>query len=599
MGQLAGRRALRGYLSSPRSRSVRVGGTLVAVALTALSLGGLTNGVFADTTPNVPLPPSSVTVSQAGPGPDLSINWVPATSGSPASGATVQLYNMTAGSYQTQEKCAANCTSTVFRGLKFGTTYAVLVWPHGVAGYGQDAGSNSVKLVNNCPAGACVTLDATSALGPADRRASGILHSLYPVSNEPADMAQLNPTMWRSAPRYNSDGSLNWGSWDVAQSQGTPTTLVLSDMWWGHTNGGNQTPWANWTAYTSWVQSTVQKVVASGRTVNYWEVYNEPGSAGYYPGELFATETPALLLQQFLVTYQAIRSIIPNAAIIGPSLEHWSDTPNTMSSGFRGFDMVTFLNFAAANNLQLAAVTWHFINDNIGAYPSENTLSPQNVVDEVTEARSLIAGLPDLGNPKIFINEYSMPEVQSIPGWDVEYLSALTNAGVDLAGRSCWSNDCANPDLDGLLSTDGSSTMPDFWVHEAYDLMSGSMIRTTSSDDNVAALGSYDSSTGIISALVGRGEGCTENAWCLAVWPWMTPAASEPLTVQVKVPWTSGTVRIADSLIPSNIKSPVAQPAAQMSNASIVPSGNGGIVTITIPSFADGAAASITLTKSS
>ena len=41
-------------------------------------------------------------------------------------------------------------------------------------------------------------------------------------------------------------------------------------------------------------------IVASGEQVNYWELYNEPGGAGYYDAANYATVTPTLLLQQFL-----------------------------------------------------------------------------------------------------------------------------------------------------------------------------------------------------------------------------------------------------------------------------------------------------------
>ena len=100
-----------------------------------------------------------------------------------------------------------------------------------------------------------------------------------------------------------------------------------------------------------------------------------------------------------------------------------------------------------------------------GPNPEENSLFPANIIDHVDEARRLIAALPALGNPQIFINEYGVPEVQHIPGWDVGYLSALTTAGVDSADRACWpSTQCANPTLDSLLANNGVYTEPDYWV---------------------------------------------------------------------------------------------------------------------------------------
>jgi len=148
------------------------------------------------------------------------------------------------------------------------------------------------------------------------------------------------------------------------------------------------------------------------------------------------------LLQQFLNTYQDIIAAVPGAKIIGPSLAYWSDYPGQFGTDDHSFDMATFLTFAAQNNLKLAAVSWHESLDNLGPPRGEQPRSAM-IEDHVATARRLIAALPQLGNPLIFINEYGMPEVQSIPGWDVAYLSAW-RAGVSSANRSCWTGPARN-----------------------------------------------------------------------------------------------------------------------------------------------------------
>ena len=359
-----------------------------------------------------------------------------------------------------------------------------------------------------------MTFDATASLGSATHSASGILDSVYPVGNVQKDMTALNTTTYRGVPTLTATGARNWSSWNVAVADKIPTTLVLSNLWWGENGGNPPTPWSNWTAYANWTKSTVSALVASGEKINYWEVYNEPGGAGYYSASNYATETPALLLQQFLVTYQAIKAVLPSAAIIGPSTEHWSDYPgqySTSSSTSPEFDMVTFLDFAVQNNMQLAAISWHEIDDSLGPNPEENSLLPAAIADHVAEARRLIAARPTLGNPKIFINEYGMPEVQTIPGWDVAYLAALTTAGVDSANRSCWGAACEQPALDGLLGSDGLSTPSIYFERMVYSAMSGQMVLTTSTSDFVSALGSFNSSSSTFTGLIGRGVGCTQG----------------------------------------------------------------------------------------
>ena len=362
-----------------------------------------------------------------------------------------------------------------------------------------------MTLTTNCPNNTCVTFDTTTPIGPANHVDSGLLSSVYPQGNDETAMAALKTSIYRGEPYYNVDG-YDYTDWDAAIAGGAQTTVVLSDLWSLYNRADKPpTPWSNWSIYNSWVTSTVSTLVASGTQINYWEVYNEPGgNDNYYTTAGYNSETPAVLLQEFLYTYQDIKAVDPSAAVVGPSLAQWSDYPSEFSSSQHGFDMVTFLNYAVANNIQLAALTWHEILNNRGPVLGSNTLAPAILDDHVAEARALLAQRPSLGNPKIFINEYGMPEVHSIPGWDVAYLAALTSANVDGAGRTCWDGDCFLPDLDGLLTTNGLGTMPDYWDRVMYAAMSGNMITTGSNSDTVTALGSYDATSQTFTGLVGQ-----------------------------------------------------------------------------------------------
>jgi hypothetical protein len=591
------------HASSPSRRASSSGGrTLSLVALfTVVAISSLllpvTDSSAASATP---LAPTSVVAAQSGPGPDLAISWVPSSSGTPATGAVVQLYEAVADAYvdQTQITCGAGCTSAVFRGLSFGSSYEGLVWPTSADGTGASDGSTPTVLTTSCPVGACVSMDATTPIGPANQAAAGVLDAVFPVGNVAADMTALKAPMFRSAPAANGDGTFNWNSWKVAVGTGAQTTLVLSSEYSAAYGGSPPTPWSDWTAYNAEITLLVTRLVASGEPINYWEVYNEPGGDdGYYSAAGYATETPALLLQQFLATYQDILTVVPGANIIGPSLEHWSDYPGQYSAADHSFDMDTFLNFAATNDLKLAAISWHEIDDSLGANPEENTLYPTMIEDHVAEARRLIASLPALGNPMIFINEYGMPEVQAIPGWDVSYLAALTDAGVNSASRACWGTACANPDLDGLIGTDGVSTPPIYFERLVYASMTGIMITTTSTEDSVAALGSYNSTNGTLIGLIGRGVGCAQTADCASSWPFATEAPSADVSVTVKVPWNSGTAVIALSDIEGQNSNTTSKPNPVVSTSPISPTGGSdGTFAISIPSFADGDAYGLVVT---
>ncbi len=234
------------------------------------------------------------------------------------------------------------------------------------------------------------------------------------------------------------------------------------------------------------------------------------------------TVTPALLLQQFLVTYQDIKAVDPSAAIVGPSLAEWQDYPNqygTSANPDPEFDMATFLTFAADQHLQLAAISWHEIADSTGSESGGELPLPGH--HHSTTSMKPDASLPRSrrwATRRFSSTSSGCPKCRQIPGWDVSYLSALTTAGVGSAVRSCWpASQCANPTLDSLLANNAVYPEPDYWVRVAYAAMSGNMIASSSNLDWVTALGSYNASTQTITGLIGRGEGCDQEAYCESV----------------------------------------------------------------------------------
>jgi len=547
----------------------------------------------------VPEAPASVTLAQVGVAPDLRVSWKPSTAGVAATGALVQLHAANSSGKaiaKGQIICGNACTSAVFRSLSFGTRYTAEVWASDAAGKGTPKVSPPASPTTSCTVGACVTFDSAQPIGPANHAASGVLKSVYPGGRDQADMTTLKTTMFRGNPPYVG-GTLNWSSWKVAVASGAQTTMMLSSLWKGYNSGPPPTPWSDWSRYTKWVTTTVTSIVASKEKVDYWDVYNEPGGADYYSAAGYATVTPALLLQQFLVTYRAIRKADPSAAIIGPSLQHWSDYPSEYTRpgiANHEFDMVTFLNFAAKNDLKLAAISWHEIDDGPGPHPSENTLLPANIEDHVAEARTLLAARPSLGKPLIFVNEYALPELQSIPGWDVAYLAALTDARVNSAVRSCWFGDCGGPTLDGLLGPGGRTTLPSYWDRTIYASMSGDMIATTSTNDNVTAVGSYNASTHTVTGLIGRGVSCNQVPTCTKGFPGSTLAAPTTVKVTITVPWKTGSVDVSLTRVPGSRIVAIGRPTARQSHQSVTAAGT---VTISMQKFADGDAYGFTITR--
>ncbi|HWE57829.1 MAG TPA: hypothetical protein VG435_20165 [Acidimicrobiales bacterium] len=442
-----------------------------------------------------------------------------------------------------------------------------------------------------CPTEDCVTLDATDLMGPANHAASGLNQSVQPGFNEDgAAVGSLATSMFRGSPSVNFLGQYDWSAWDVAAAHGAATTLILSNLWVETQGAPPPTPWSNWPAYRSWVTSTVQKVLASRQRVNYWDVYNEPGWNDYYSAHDFSTETTNDLLEQFLVSYQAIKAVDPGAQIIGPSIGKWTLSPLPAGADNHEPDLGTFLRFAAAHHLQLAAVAWH-----------DNGSSPATVLADAQATRSLMNSLPALGHPPMILDEFASSATQSIPGWDVGFLATATRAGFLYANRSCW-NTCEGPELDGLLGSDGSSKTTEYYERAAYASMAGRMVATGGNDPDLPALGSFTAAGGRVTALIGRDAGCGTYAWCDARWG-STAAPARPLsvTVEVRVPWRSARPSISLSLIPFVPGLPDIGPRpVSAGRVTVAPAGpTGELVSFTIPAFSDGSAYSLTVTPGS
>ncbi len=578
------------------------GGRYRVVVATAPHAASAMSGpvtVLADQPPNAP---DAVSVRQLTTTNAIEVRWTPAAGGVAATGAIVQLYDGPA--YTGYLTCQAECTTATIRGLLYGHHYGVRIAPVNAVGEGAATESASVELRNPCPTvAACVAIDAATATGPARQRAMGFLNSLYPVGDMAARLQALTPSAWRGAPNYQpATGTLDWSSWDVAVASGAQTTLLLSNLWDAETDPGTgaKTPWSDFAGYGRWVTATIRSINASGHRVSYWEIQNEPGGTGYFSAADFAAATPADYLEQFRVAYRAITAADPSAAIVGPSLSHFSDYPGEYDSNEP--DLVTFLDFAARNNMHFAAVTWHEIDDDLGPRPRDFNSLPEAVIDHVAEVRRLIAERPGLGAPEVWVNEYGHRMDYAIPGWTLGTITALERAGLDRAGRSCWAeqspsgapvDDCAAPTLDGLLLADGSTPRANYLVYATYARMTGHLVAASASDAAVAVLAARNDASGQVTAMVGRDVTCLPamNASCprrAAVVP-----APEPAVVAIHLPGGAGSQAVVSVVqVPPGWGAAV--PVTMFQGALAV---SAGVVKVPLAALADGEVYIITVRR--
>ena len=443
----------------------------------------------------------------------------------------------------------------------------------------------------SCPANACVVFDGTHPVRPVSYVAAGLTGSVkFGLNNDKSDLSALHNRMYRSSPPANVLGlGYDWTGWQVATDSGSTTTMILSDLWAISSKSSHPpTPWSNWGAYTAWVKSTVQTIESGHHPVNYWEVYNEPGWYDYYAPADFQQETPGELLQQFLVTYNAIKSVDPNAAIVGPSIGEFATRPLPANDPkTHEPDINTFLQFCAQHHLRLAAVALH-----------DNNKAPATIYNDLRYTRSAMNKLPALGHPKLFLDEYASRTTQPIPGWDVGFIQAIEYSGADWAARSCWDS-CFTGDLDGLLAGNGQYTTPEYFDRLTYAQMQGYIIKAASTSPTVTLVGSTAAAGHQAVALIGRDAGCANPDWCADEWFPSTTKPAPPISVQVAfvVPWTHGiAVHLSRELFePNQISSgPGAAPYKGLSVK--VTSTKTALVTFTIPSMPDGSAYNLVIT---
>lgn len=532
----------------------------------------------------VPQAPAGVTLSSDGVDNQLSLSWTPSSAAPAAEHFKIGVFEGSGSGLQQvgAVSCDAPCSSRIIQASPGSVTSVDVSASNGV-GNSAYTWSNSVQVPQPC-ALACVAVASGSSEAAFNDAADGFL-----VPAGAADAGSLSPTQFRT----NAVTLTTMTPAQVADMKSAAVTEVLSDDWLQSHNVGGYAllPWANWTVYSTWVKAEVTTVkalaAAKGVSISYWEVQNEPFGGSYYSSssEPPASETVSVFENQFLTAYSAIKAADPNAQVIGPSLISFAANPSDVATGI---DIRTFLDFCVFNNIRLAAVTFH---DNNFTGSSEwyepdraPAAQPAEVQDHVNQLRQLIAERPSLGNPLVLVNEYGDPYTFQLPGWDVGRIAALDGARVDGANRSCWGNCGAS--LDGLLSNDGQSTLPGYWVYSFLSEMRGMAVPVASSYTDVTGVASVNSA-GQIQVLVGRHQSCNRlsSIYCPVY-------QASQATVSVQVP-NASTAQVTMAAIP--LGSTLSAPLTSLNPTTLTEPVVNGSMTLTTPSLSDGDAVEITV----
>lgn len=603
------RLAMKGAISRMPSietatRKLRRGGTGAVLLLVAIlsASPALAASVGSGTSPTASTTPGPVRqLLAAVTGDRATVSWQPPAVGSASSYSVEAFLGGIWGSPYGTRVVAG--TSIVWDRLPLNQPVQFSVTPIGSDASGSASGpvgpvnDTGVVVARNdyCQASAstdCVVVNTTQGEGQEKLPGAGLMHGTVPAGNPYA--SQLHLTHWRIQ-------AANPEQYAQASAFAPPTGIIeiLSDAWYNATvtrvDGVPKAadPWSNWDVYQNFIESTVRKAESQGQNP-YWEIQNEPE---YYPYNPAQPATRALVEEQYLYAYQAIKAVDASARVIGPSIDWQYQYRN--ASWY--IDMKSFIPYAADHGMKFAAVAWHDNYDTVDSSPLKYQETPQSIRDQAAQVRELIAANPGIGSPLLFVDEQSSPAGQYSPGWQAGYLAEDDRAGVALANRSCWvfpgdtntDADCFGPYLDQLLNKDGAPNAS-FWTMVDYNAMKGTRVWSESSDTNLSNLAVTDRS-GKTRILLGRHESCSGWTAGSRSCPVTQPPAAVPTTLQVLVPTGADSATVEIQALPDTLSDLPSAPAATTTPVPVV----NGVATVAIPSFDDGAAYFVTVTPDS
>jgi hypothetical protein len=376
-----------------------------------------------------------------------------------------------------------------------------------------------------------VSLDLSQPGKAPTHAGSGFLYGLSQDGSGPADslLAPLQPTLFRGGgARIAGDGWIGDGYTAGSGFQVRMTSaldqarrvaaapyhatyhLLVSDLYGADTTQPSNTIYpcdngncANWTTF---IDTVVGDVQASGLTNVDFDVWNEPDGTGFWPRGVNSTQ----YFQMWDTAVREIRRLDPSAVIVGASFSQYN-------SSF----MQTFLSQTKTDGTLPNVLNWHFGDD-----PVNDTNQTESI-----ESSLGISPIP------LTVNEYLFSNQQNA-GTAAWWLDRFAQSDITQAAHAIWSNCCTVPSLDSVLSGTGSLAAPtgQWWAYRAAAALSGSMVATTSGNADIAVAASENQSLGQAVALIGNDSGTTGTTTIqvngLASVPWIQSGGNVHVTLQ-------------------------------------------------------------------
>ncbi len=348
------------------------------------------------------------------------------------------------------------------------------------------------------------TIQADQTTRSAEHVATGGLYGMYDGSTPSADLlSALKPKVFTQAPpggQQIPNGEPTAGGdftkvAPLAEQIGSKVVIRLADIYQKFPY--NYTTEDDWLAKVKTMVTTAQKTYPNA--IYGYELWNEAN--GTWKSKFGDFN------KVWADTYNLVKSIDPNAVIIGPSYDVY------------GADkMTSFLKAAKESHTLPDVIAFHELSpDGAQAYTRDAT-SFRNVEDQL-----------GIKHMKILINEYGTPQQLAVPGEMVKYMQAFEeDTDLDGACLAFWFN---YGRMDNLI-TDTQKPNGGYWLYEWYGQMTGSMVKTDAANSGgLAAVADKESSGEISSVFGGTNGDTTVNVAGLAA---NTTAAR--ITVQ-ETPW--------------------------------------------------------------
>ncbi|HWG23059.1 hypothetical protein [Actinospica sp.] len=359
---------------------------------------------------------------------------------------------------------------------------------------------------------------------------SGFLYGLSQDGSGPSDswLQPLAPTLFRGGgARLAGDGWIGDGYTAGSGFQTRITSaldqarrvtaapynatyhLLVSDLYGADTTQPSNTVYpcdngncANWTTF---IDTVVGDVQASGLSNVEFDIWNEPDGTGFWPRGVNSTQ----YFQMWDTAVREIRRLDSSAVIVGASFSQYN-------SSF----MQTYLSQTKTDGTLPNVLNWHFGDD------------PVNDANQTTSIESSLGISPI----PMTVNEYLLSNQQNA-GTAAWWLDRFAASGITAAAHAIWSDCCVAGTLDDTVAGTGSLAAPtgQWWAYRAYGSLTGATVASSSGNAGISAAAAANQSTGQANILIGNDSGqtgtTTINVQGFGSTPWLTAGSTVHATL--------------------------------------------------------------------